>query len=463
MILDGSSGIGSNNAEPGRDTIGSGNGAVWPIDPDPRLTNLRGRQDWHLRDGRPVAATVAGHRIGADDARIALLGIRRDARDDPFPSEFVHAPSTGDVLGAPVPLPDPALLDIDRDSAVAVTLPGGRPVLFRAGRPAGLWLFQHHLGTLDAWTGRGFSPLGRIPAGATGSALATAPEGVAYTTAEALISVPLPQLGPPLAYGEARAPGLRFLSAPCWRGAGLLAWAERDGWLIRCRSEAGSDALDLFETGRRAPATCVSGPWMNRLGDAVWTGSDGFIACDAEDDAIQFTPWPAGFVPILNQAPWRDRADMHHQLGMAEGRYHVAELSQDAALRRLDGPHLAAGDVTYWGNECFAVPWQGPSETLNLGGHAGSLLVPLLAMPRDTVLLALALDGPRGGFLRGEALTEPLNGHVLHHAHGVGLHRLPISLEICAIGDAGALLHDGTLYLWSRSDRRCHALRLRTA
>ena len=38
-----------------------------------------------------------------------------------------------------------------------------------------------------------------------------------------------------------------------------------------------------------------------------------------------------------------------------------------------------------------------------------------------------------------------------------------VSGKVLSIGDARALLHDGMLYLWSRSGRRCHALRLRPA
>ena len=463
MILDGSSETHQKDAAPSSDNMESGADRVWPIDPDPRLTNLRGRQDWQLRDGRPVAAAVAGRRIRADDARIAFLGIRRDSRGDPFPAAFAHAPSTGEALGGPAPPPDPVLLDIDGDSAVEVPLSPGRPTLFRAGRPAGLYLLQENLGALEVWTGRGFSAFGRLTADLTAPSLAVGPEGMAYTTADGLVSLPLPQVGPRLIGGEGRAPGLRFLSAPCWRGTGLLAWAERGGWLIRCRGTVGSDTLELFETGRRASGHRYSGPWENHFGDAVWTGPDGFVACDAGDDGVRFVPWPEGFVPILNQPPWRDRADVHHQLGSAAGRYHAAALTQDVTLRRLDGPYLAAGTVTYWADACFAVPWHMPTEILNLGSHAGSVLVPLLAMPRDTILLALKLETSRGGFLRGAALPGPMTGQLLHHAHGAGLHRLPVSLDVSAIGDAGAVLHDGAIYIWSRSSRRCHTLRLRAA
>ncbi|MBE7202035.1 MAG: hypothetical protein INR70_30100, partial [Parafilimonas terrae] len=339
------------------------------------------------------------------------------------------------------PRPDPAQLDADRDSLVAVPLPSGSPTLFRAGRPSGLYLFQDNLGALEAWTGDAFATLGRLPASAAGSTLATGPEGLAYATADALISVRLPQLGPRLDHAVARGPGLRFLSVPCWRGADLLAWAARDGRLVLCRSTVASGTLDLFDTGRPAPGGGLAGPWMNRLGDAVWTGPDGSVACRSGDSEVAFAPWPKGFAPILARAPWRDRADLHHQLGMVGGRYHVAAVSPDAVPRLLDGPHLAAGTVTYCEHACFAVPWQPPSETLNLGVHAGSLLVPLLAMPCDTVLLAVALHGPRGDVLRGAPLSAPATGHVLHHAHGAGLRRLPVSLEISALDDAGALLH----------------------
>ncbi|MGU3663430.1 hypothetical protein ACLBX9_04485 [Methylobacterium sp. A49B] len=450
-------------------TVGSGkpirpgSDGIWPVDPDPRLTNLRGQQRWHFAQAQPVGVEVAGHRIGAEDARIGLLGIRRDGHARPFPAAFTHAPATGEGLGALAPTPDPAQLDVDRDSVVEVPLPSGRPTLLRAGRPTGLYLFQDNLGALEAWTGTAFDTLGRLPANPAGSALATGPGGLAYTIPDALISVPLPQLGPRLDHAVGRERGLRFLSAPCWRGADLLAWAARDGRLILCRSPAGSGALDLFDTGRPAPGGTLAGPSLNRLGDAAWTGPDGSVACRAGDGAVDFIPWPKGFGPILAQAPWRDRADRHHQLGMADGRYHAAALSPDAVPRLLDGPHLAAGTVTYSGHACFAVPWQAQTEALNLGVHAGSLLVPLLAMPRDTILLAVTLPGPRGEFLRGATLSAPATGQVLHHAHGAGLRRLPVSLEVSALDDAGALLHDGALYLWSRSGSRCHALRLRPA
>jgi hypothetical protein len=194
-----------------------------------------------------------------------------------------------------------------------------------------------------------------------------------------------------------------------------------------------------------------------------WTGPDGFVAFRAGGAGAAFVAWPDGFAPITAQAPWRDRADQHHQLGILEGRCHLAAVTPDRTLRPLDGPRLAAGPVAYWGADRFDLPWQPPAETLTLGAHAGALLVPLLALPRDTVLLALDIDAPRAGFLKGAALREPVIGHVLHHAHGVGLHRLPITLEVASRGDADALLHDNALYLWTRSGRSCHALRLQTA
>ncbi|MDP4003137.1 hypothetical protein [Methylobacterium sp. NEAU K] len=460
MSLDDPSPLAQGRAESSA-ALERGADGLWPIDPDPRFTSLPGRQRWRFADGRPVAAEVAGIRIAADDARIAHLGIRRDARGHPFPAAFAHAPETGGRLGPPVPAPDPDILDIDAESAAEVPLPSGVPVLVRAGHPATLYLYQENLGAFEVWDGRAFAAMGRLPIGSAGSGVAASRHGMAYTTSDALVSLPLPQLGPPLGHAEARAAGLRFLSAPCWRGAELLALGERDGRLSLCRGAAGSDSLDLRDLGRAAPGGRFAGPWTNRLGDAFWTGAEGFVSCRTIGDATSFSPWPPGFAAISAQAPWCDRADMHHQLGMVAGRYYVAALSPDPLLHRLDGPHLAAGSVTYSGAERFDVPWLAAAEVLNLGVHAGNLMVPLLAMPRDTVLLALDIAGPRGGFLRGESLPAPVTGHVLHHAHGAGLRRLPIGLAVSAIGDARALLHDGALYLWSCSERRCHALRLR--
>jgi hypothetical protein len=450
-------------AAPEQDTAERGAIDLWPIDPDPGLTSLADRQFWQFNDGAPVSVEVAGIRIDAGDARIADLGIRRDARARPYPAAFTHAPQTGEALGAPAPTPDPLLLDIDHASLTEVPLPSGVPVLVRAGRPAALYLFQENLGAFEVWTGRAFAALGRLPVDPPVSALTAGPEGVAYTTADALVSVALPQLGPSLARVFVGLPGLRFLSAPCWFGVDHLVLAERLGHLVLVRSAAGTNTPDLRDLGQTALGARFSGPWTNRLGDAFWTGPDGFVACRSSADAAEFVPWPEGFMPIPALAPWRDRADLHHQLGTVAGQYHLAALSSGLTPRRLDGPHLACGGCTYSAAERFDVPWQPATEALNLGAYAGALLIPLLAMVRDSVLLALPIPGPRGDFLRGGTLPAPVSGHVLHHAHGVGLRALPVSLEVLSIGDARALLHDGMLYLWSRSGRRCHALRLRPA
>lgn len=436
---------------------------IWPIDPDPRVTDLPGRQRWTFGGGRARAAEVAGTLVPATDARIAYLGIRRDGQGRPFPAAFAHSPETGAALGPPVPLPAPDILDIDLDSLADVPLPSGVPALIRAGHPAALYLFQENLGAFAEWDGRNFVGHERLPPHPVGTGITASRRGIAYATAEMLVGVRLPQLGRGLVHTETRAAGLRFLSAPCWRGGDLLVLGERGGRLVLCRLAAESDALDLRDLGRAAPDADFAGPWMNRLGDAVWTGPDGFVACRTLGDETTATPWPGGFTPVIAQAPWRDRADLYHQLGMAEGRYHVAALAPDPDLHRLDGPHLAAGPCTYSGAERFDVPWQATEEVLNLGTHAGNLLVPRLSMARDTILLALDIPGPRGGFLRGERLPAPVTGHVLHHAHGAGLRRLPVGLAVSRIGDARALLHDGVLYLWSRSECRCHALRLRAA
>ncbi|SFL88247.1 hypothetical protein SAMN05192568_101332 [Methylobacterium pseudosasicola] len=435
----------------------------WPIDPDPRVTSLAGRQHWRFRAGRPVAAEVAGLAILAEDPRIAHLGIRRDRQGRPFPAAFACSPETGAPLGPPVPAPAPEILDIDLESATEVPLPSGVPALVRAGHPAALYLFQENLGAFEGWDGHRFVGLGRLPPDPVGSGLTPGRRGIAYATTEALVSMSLPQLGPRLVRAEARAPGLRFLSAPCWRRGDLFVLGERGRRLILCRKDAESNALDLRDLGRPAPGADFAGPWTNRLGDCVWTGPDGFVACRTLGDETRVTPWPAGFEPVIAQAPWGDRADLRHQLGMRDGRYHLAALASDPALNRLDGPHLAAGPGTYSGAERFDVPWQTAEEVLNLGAHAGNLLVPLLALARDTILLALDIPGPRGGFLRGESLPAPVTGHVLHHAHGAGLRRLPLGLAVSRIGDARALLHDRVLYLWSRAEGRCHALRLRAA
>lgn len=436
---------------------------IWPIDPDPRVTDLPGRQLWCFEDGRPRSVEVAGTLVPATDARIAYLGIRRDKQGRPFPAAFARSPETGTALGPPVPIPAPDILDIDLDSVAEVPLPSGVPALIRAGHPAALYLFQENLGAFAEWDGRRFVDHDRLPPHPVGTGITAGRRGIAYATADVLVSVSLPQLGRGLAHTEARAEGLRFLSAPCWRKGDLLVLGERDGRLVLCRRADDSNLLHLRDLGRAAPDTDFAGPWLNRLGDAVWTGPDGFVACRTLGDETTVTPWPTGFTPVIAQAPWRDRADVQHQLGMAESRYHVAALTSDPHLHRLDGPHLAAGPCTYSGAERFDVPWQAAEEALNLGAHAGNLLVPRLAMARDTILLALDILGPRGGFLRGESLPAPVTGHVLHHAHGASLRRLPVGLAVSRIGDARALLHDGVLYLWSRSECRCYALRLRTA
>jgi hypothetical protein len=436
---------------------------IWPIDPDPRVTDLPGRQLWCFEDGRPSSVEVAGTPVPATDARIAYLGIRRDKQGRPFPAAFARSPETGTALGPPVPIPAPDILDIDLDSVAEVPLPSGVPALIRAGHPAALYLFQENLGAFAEWDGRRFVDHDRLPPHPVGTGITAGRRGIAYATADVLVSVSLPQLGRGLAHTEARAEGLRFLSAPCWRESDLLVLGERDGRLVLCRRADDSNLLHLRDLGRAAPDTDFAGPWLNRLGDAVWTGPDGFVACRTLGDETTVTPWPTGFTPVIAQAPWRDRADVQHQLGMAESRYHVAALTSDPHLHRLDGPHLAAGPCTYSGAERFDVPWQAAEEALNLGAHAGNLLVPRLAMARDTILLALDIPGPRGGFLRGESLPAPVTGHVLHHAHGASLRRLPVGLAVSRIGDARALLHDGVLYLWSRSECRCYALRLRTA
>lgn len=433
---------------------------IWPIDPDPGLTNLAGRQHWHLADDRAVVVEVAGMPIPEDDPRIAHLGIRRNSKGRPYPAAFARCPETGAPLGPTGPIPDPSILDIDAETATEVALPGGIPAPIRAGRPAALVLFQENLGLLEAWDGRAFHGLGRLPPVGIPGSQATAPGGFAYTAQDGLVVVPLPQLGPGLACMEARSPGLTVLSAPCWSGLDPVAIGERDGRLVLCRWAEGR--LAEQDLGQAAPDDGkIGGPWTNRLGDASWTGTTGFVTCPSGGGRGRFVPWPEGFAAIPALTPWRDRADVHHQLGMREGRYLVAALEAGTGLHRLDGPHLAAGGVSYAGAERFDVPWQASAEVLTLGIHAGNLLVPLLAMARDTVLLALDIAGPRGGFLRGDDLAAPVAGHVLHHAHGVGLRRLPVSLEVSRLRDAGALLHDGALYLWSRSARRCHALRLR--
>lgn len=433
---------------------------IWPVDPDPAVTNLPDRQFWHLAHDRPVRVEVAGIPIPADDVRIPHLGIRRNAAGRAYPARFARCPETGAALGPAGPAPDPGCLDVDPETATEIALPGGVPALLRAGRPAGLYVLQENLGALEAWDGRTFSAMGRLPPAGVAASPAAGPRGLAYAGREALVVVPLPQLGPDLLHRQAGSPGLSFVSAPAWIGPDVLAIGAREGRMVLCRWAEGT--LIEQDLAPLAPdAGRFGGPWANRLGDAVWTYADGFVACRSGARDAHVTRWPAGFRAIPSLEPWRDRADVRHQIGMLDGRYHVAALESGAALHRLDGPHCAAGDATYAGAERFDVPWQAPAEALNLGPHAGSLLVPLLAMPRDTVLLALDIPGPRAGFLRGEDLAAPARGHVLHHAHGAGLRRLPVSLEVTRLRDAGALLHDGALYLWSRSARRCHALRLR--
>lgn len=436
--------------------------AIWPVEPSAAHTNLPGRQRWHLSAGRAVAAEVGGARITAGDARISGLGVRRDRAGRLWPASFAYSPETGEALAPPVPVPEPDVLDIDAESGREITLPSGVPALARAGRPAGLYLFQENLGACEAWDGRGFSGMGRLPPAdpRDGAILAAGGHGLAYAAHDRLVRVALPQLGPDLAYETAAAPGLRLVSAPCWRGADLLAIGARDGRLVLCRAAPGSAAPDLTDLDRPAGEVRFSGPWTNRLGDAFWTCPSGYVAWPAGTGEAAFAGWPDGFIALPAQAPWRDRGDLYHQLGIADGRYAYAAFG-GPALQFLDGPHLAAGGVTYAGSERFDVPWQAPAEALNLGAHGGSLLVPLLALARDTVLLALPIEGPRAPFLRGEPLPAPVTGYALHHAHGAGLRRLPVGLAVSRLGDAGALLHESALYLWSRGERRCHALSLR--
>ena len=252
---------------------------IWPIDPDPRVTDLPGRQLWCFEDGRPRSVEVAGTLVPATDARIAYLGIRRDKQGRPFPAAFARSPETGTALGPPAPIPAPDILDIDLDSVAEVPLPSGVPALIRAGHPAALYLFQENLGAFAEWDGRRFVDHDRLPPHPVGTGITAGRRGIAYATADVLVSVSLPQLGRGLAHTEAQAEGLRFLSAPCWRKGDLLVLGERDGRLVLCRRADDSNLLHLRDLGRAAPDTDFAGPWLNRLGDAVWTGPDGFVAC----------------------------------------------------------------------------------------------------------------------------------------------------------------------------------------
>lgn len=441
---------------------------VWPIDPDPAATNLAARQLWRFSDSRVEAVEAAGTVLSPGDPRLSFLGIRRSPEGRIYPARFAYDPVTGAPLPRDAPVPAGDTLVVEPDSATDLALPGGVPRLVRAGRPDALYVFQENLGLLEWWDeAAGWSALARLPVpdlDPAAHALAAGPEGIAYATRDALVTVPLPQIATPGQHARAARDGLRFLAAPARVGDRLAAPAEDAGGLalaaVPVRAGRAAGPLEVVPLGASLPGP-VAAPVANRLGDALWPAAGGFLAQPADGSAPRFTPWPDGFSPILAQAPWRDRAGGFHQLGMREGRYRYAALGAGGLSPPLDGPHCAAGAVSYSAGERFDTPWEAPAEALTLGAYAGSLLVPLLALPRDTILLALRLEGSTAEAIRGLALPRPVTGYVLHHAHGAGLTRLPASLEVRTIRDAGAVLGGGALHLYSRADQSCRRLAVR--
>ncbi len=438
---------------------------IWPIDPDPAVTNLAARQHWRFAEGRLAAVEVAGLTLSADDPRLAFLGLRRGA-GGPYPARFRHDPLTGAALAPDAPEPAGDILAVEADSAADLPLPAGVPALFRAGRPAMLCVFQENLGLLEWRAPEGWIPLGRLPPADLppgAHALAAGPEGFAYATRDALVTVALPQLGAGLGHAALGRPDLRFLAGPARIGDRLAApgLAAGEPVLAEAPVRAGEGVGPLALAPLPALPGLVAAPVLNRLGDAFWPAEAGFLIRTADGAPPRFLPWPAGFAPILAQSPYRDRSGILHQLGLRAGRYHYAALAPGDLLHGLDGPHCAAGGVSYAAGERFDPPWDAPAEALTLGAYAGSLLVPLLALPRDTLLLALRLESPTAEAIRGLPFPRPLTGYVLHHAHGAGLTRLPASLEVGSLADARACLGGGRLHLYSRRERRGRSFAVR--
>lgn len=442
---------------------------LWPIDPDPATTNLVERQGWYFAGSQPEAVAVVGSRLDPGDPRLGLLGIRRNAAGRPYPAHFAFCPETGKKLASAAPPAPPAKHEFDPDSHDAIPFTEGVPSLSFAGHPERLYLSHDNLGALEWWdaASRAWIGLGRIPPAdlpPIAHGLAATRHGLAYATRDCVVVVPLPQLEAQARFATLREPGLTFVAAPVWRADGLFVPAARAGRLVLChlpmaRGEpAGALALHDLDM---AAGDAFGRPVVNRLGDTVWPGEAGFLRCRGDCLAGELERWPAEFEPVLAQPPYRDGGDVAHQLGMFEGRYHYASLTRAPALQRLNGPHLAAGATTYSGGERFLTPWGDPVESLTLGAYAGSLILPLIAMARDTVLLAIRIESAVADFIRGRPLRRPVTAHALHHAHGAGLRRLPVSLEIASIHDAKGFVHAGRAYLYSRAERRCHGLDLR--
>ncbi|MFD0934373.1 hypothetical protein ACFQ12_04130, partial [Methylobacterium trifolii] len=169
---------------------------IWPIDPDPAITNLSARQLWSFAEDGARSVETAGARLSAEDARLPFLGIRRDARGRAYPAAFAFCPETGVGLPPPcAPSDEPETLEIDPDRSEEIALTEGVPFLFHAGRPDSPYLFQENLGALEWWdpAGRAWIAMGRLPPvglPAWSHALAATPDGLAFATGDALVVVP---------------------------------------------------------------------------------------------------------------------------------------------------------------------------------------------------------------------------------------------------------------------------------
>ncbi|MGU3540505.1 hypothetical protein [Methylobacterium sp. A54F] len=454
---------------------------IWPIDPEPSVTNLSGRQFWRFEGGIAREVRIGDHRLAASDGRIAFLGVRRDPENRAYPAGFSHCPRTGRPLSEPLlgtdtfgwpyagpgARPDGRTLHLDKDGLREVPLSRGLPALFAAGRPSALYLHGETLGSLewfDALAGR-WASLGRLPPADLpphAHALVAGPDGLAFAGRDALVTVPLPQIGTNLAAARHALPGLRFLSAPAWRAGCLVLPAARAGRLLlarlRLRGAEAEGPLTVTDLGPLDAPAPFAAPFANGVEDLLFVGASAVVIARADTDEAVRVPWPEGFAPILAQRPFRDGRDVHHQLGLAAGRYHYAALVPGMPLRALDGPHLSAGGVTYAGADRHAVPWEAPAESLTLGRYAGHLLVPLLGLARDTILMAVRPAEGAAAFLRGEPLRAPVLAHILHHAHGGGLHDLDLALAVSSLHDASAFPMGRALYLCSRAEGRCFGM-----
>lgn len=205
-------------------------------------------------------------------------------------------------------------------------------------------------------------------------------------------------------------------------------WSRERRWSRMEVSGAPGAADAVFSAPVQVPS---------QLPDTYWVGARSYIllGSDYGERTCEVRPFPDGVQAVLGPRPLRDSSNTLHVLVETQSHFAYRSLTRSPRTTPLSGPHISAGQQSFFGRSVFETPWDEDPISFPIEAGAGRILLPLAydqgANGKNLgTLVALVEDGDMAGLFGAGSGAERIRISTLHWQSGARVVSLKASAQL---------------------------------